>query len=101
MLTAAGNINQPYEVIGMVHAVVIRPAKDAGCSGRGGGLPIQEAYESVLKTLEAAASRSGGDGVIHVNYDYRLSSAKVGCDQSKTVFEVYGWGTAVRLKGAA
>ena len=26
MLTAAGNINQPYAVLGVIHAVVTKPA---------------------------------------------------------------------------
>jgi hypothetical protein len=35
MLTTAGNINKAYETLGVIHAVVVRPAKDAGCSGEG------------------------------------------------------------------
>ena len=97
MLTAAGNINQPYAVLGVIHAVVTKPAKDAGCSG-GGGLPIQEAFDAVLKALEASAAKSGGNGLIHVAYNYRVSSTSMACNQSKAVIEVYGWGTVVRLE---
>ena len=97
MLTAAGNINEPYTALGIVHAVVTRPAKSAGCSGPG-GLPIQEAYEAVLSALVVSAERSGGDALIHVNYDYRLSATTAGCGSNKAVFEVYGWGTAIRLQ---
>ena len=82
---------------GVIHAVVTRPAKSAGCSGVG-GLPVQDAFDSVLKALEASAAKSGGDGVIHVSYDYRVSSTNMGCNQSKAVFEVYGWGTVIRLE---
>ena len=96
MLTAAGNINRPYETIGVIHAVVARPAKDPGCSG-GGGLPIQEAFDAVLNILKDSATKSGGDGLIHVSYDYRVASTTVGCNNSKAVFEVYGWGTVIRL----
>lgn len=97
MLIAAGNINQPYEVIGMVHTIISRTPKSAGCGGSG-GLPVQEAYEAANKALADAAAASGGNGVVHVHYDYRLTSQAVGCgNQSKSVFEVYGWGTAVRL----
>ena len=70
MLTAAGNINQPYTSLGVIHAVVTKPAKDPGCSG-GRGLPIQEAFDAVLSALEASAAKSGGDGLIHVSYDCR------------------------------
>lgn len=97
MLTAAGNINRAYETLGVVHAVVARPAKNPGCGGSGGGLPVQEAFEAVLKALENSAAKSGGDGLIHVSYDYRISSTNVGCNTNRAVFEVYGWGTAVRL----
>lgn len=96
MLVAAGNINQAYDVIGIVHAVVTRPAKSGGCSSSG-GLPVQEAYQAVTKALEDAALRSGGTALIHVNYNYRISTTNIGCNQDKAVFEVYGWGTAVIL----
>ena len=98
MLVASGNINQPYDVVGMVHAVVVRPQTRAGCGGKGGGLPVQEAYQDAAKSLHAAAVASGGDGVIHVGFDYRQSSVTVGCSNAKPTFVVYGWGTAVRLK---
>ena len=97
MLTAAGNINQPYTSLGVIHAVVTKPAKEPGCSG-GGGLPIQEAFDAVLAALEASAAKSGGDGLIHVSYDYRVSSTSMACNQTKAVFEVYGWGTVIRLE---
>jgi uncharacterized protein YbjQ (UPF0145 family) len=48
--------------------------------------------------LHASAIASGGDGVIHVNFDYRQSSTNMGCNNVKPTFEVYGWGTAVKLK---
>jgi hypothetical protein len=97
MLVAAGNINQPYDVIGVVHAVVTRTPKKAGC-GTPGGLPIQEAYEAVTAALSESAQKSGATGLINVHYDYRLSSTSVGCGgNTEAVFEVYGWGTAVKL----
>jgi len=96
LLTATGNINQQYEVIGVVHATVVRPAKKSGCNGVG-GLPIQEAYEAVTKNLQEAARASGGNGVIHIGYDHRVSTTSVGCGgNSEPLFEVYGWGTAIR-----
>jgi hypothetical protein len=98
MLIAAGNINQEYNVIGMVHAVVSKPQTKAGCNGKGGGLPVQAAYQEVTQSLHAAALASGGDGVIHVGYDYRLSVTSIGCNQESPTFEVYGWGTAIKLK---
>jgi uncharacterized protein YbjQ (UPF0145 family) len=98
MLAASGNINREYEVLGMVHAVVVRPQVSAGCGGTGGGLPVQEAYQEATKALHASAVASGGDGVIHVNFNYRQSATNVGCNNTKPTFEVYGWGTAIKLK---
>ncbi|MCG6205120.1 hypothetical protein LPW26_10760 [Rhodopseudomonas sp. HC1] len=96
-LVATGNINSPYQVLGVVHATASRTPKAGGC-GRAGGLPVQEAYEDVTQALLNAALASGGDGVIHVGYDYRESSANLGCNNTQPVFEVYGWGTAVKTR---
>ena len=97
MLIASGNTNRDYEVLGMVHSVVVRPQVAAGCSGKGGGLPVQEAYRDVGQALFQSAISSGGDGVIHVGFDYRISSTSMGCNNQKPTFEVYGWGTAIKL----
>ncbi len=96
MLIATGNINDGYEVLGVVHAVVTLPQKTSGC-GAPGGLPVQEAYEAVTKSLHQAGLASGGNGVIHVGYDYRVTTANLGCNNVQPVFEVYGWGTAIKL----
>lgn len=96
-LIAAGNINDPYDVLGIVNAVVSRPATRGGCGGSG-GLPVQEVYQEAGRSLHAAAIASGGDGVIHVGFDYRLSSTNLGCNQTAPVFEVYAWGTAIKLR---
>ena len=98
MLVASGNINADYDVLGMVHTVVVRAQTNAGCNGKGGGLPVQEAYQEATRALHASAVASGGDGVIHVCFDYRQSSTNIGCNNTKPTFEVYGWGTAVKLK---
>lgn len=96
MLAATGNINENYAVIGVVHATVVRPVKEGGC-GQASGLPVQEAYEAVTEGLKKAAAASGGDGVIHIGYDYRVSTTSVGCSNTaKPLFEVYGWGTAIK-----
>lgn len=97
MLVATGNINQPYEVLGVVHAVATRTPKQGGCGGTT-GIPVQEAYEAVTDALSLAAKASGGDAVISVGYDHRMSSANLGCNNVQPCFEVYGWGTAVKLK---
>ena len=94
-LIATGNINRLYDVLGVVHATVSRTTVSGGCRGDG-GLPVQEAYEAVTEALYQAAVASGGNGVIHVGYDYRVTTAQFGCKGTKPLFEVYGWGTAIR-----
>ncbi len=98
MLVAAGNINRDYDVLGVVHVAVSRTLEGAGCL-KAGGLPTQAAYEAASQALAQAATASGGDGVIHVSFDYRMATT-VGCGNAgqKPVFEVYGWGTAIKLK---
>jgi uncharacterized protein YbjQ (UPF0145 family) len=81
----------------MVYAVVSGEQEKAGCGGAG-GLPVQKAYEEAGRALYAAAKASKGDGVIHVGFDYRLSARSVGCNNTKPTFEVYGWGTAIKIK---
>ena len=98
MITATGNINRDYDVIGVVHATVVKTAKKKGCGGAG-GLPIEEAYRSATRMLAEAAHNSGGDAVIHIGYDHRVSASPIGCAGSaEPAFEVYAWGTAVKLK---
>ncbi|KQV62686.1 hypothetical protein ASC62_03875 [Caulobacter sp. Root342] len=59
-------------------------------------MPVQEAYEAVTLALHKSALSSGGNGVIHVGYDYRVTTAGFGCNNVEPVFEVYGWGTAIK-----
>lgn len=94
MLTASGNINQPYEVIGLITASVIKPEK-SGCTG--GGLPIDAAYREAVVLLEGIADKQGATGVIHIGFEHRISST-VGCGASSANFELYAWGTAIRLQ---
>jgi uncharacterized protein YbjQ (UPF0145 family) len=98
MLLATGNINEAYEVLGVVHAVVSKRAEKKGCSST--GLPVEAAYKEGTNALAAQASASGADGVIHIGYDYRMATARVGCGGGELVstFELYAWGTAIRLK---
>jgi uncharacterized protein YbjQ (UPF0145 family) len=96
MLLAAGNINQPYKVLGVIHVVITREQTRNGC-GTPTGLPVQEAYDAAANALGAAAKKSSANGVIHICYDYRLSATSYGCNSTRPVFEVYGWGTAVTV----
>ncbi|MDH4981663.1 hypothetical protein [Hyphomicrobium sp. D-2] len=88
LLTAAGNINLPYQPIGLVFAVVSR--QEAGCSG---GLPIAQAIQEATDDLQVQAQQRGGNAVLHISYMHRVS-ASPGCGGAKSNIEVYAWGTA-------
>ena len=89
--TAAGNINHPFEPLGLVHAVVVR--EESGC---GGGLPVSQAIKDVTDDLMIQAHQKGANGLIHINYMHRVSASR-GCNSTKQNIEIYGWGTAVRI----
>jgi len=94
MITATGNINQNYEVIGVLTISVIKPQK-TGCSGD--GLPVDAAYEEAVSGLVSLANKRGANGVIHIGFEHRVSTSAVGCGGSSANFELYAWGTAVQV----
>lgn len=94
MLTASGNINAHYEVVGLITASVVKP-QNTGCSG--GGLPVDAAYREAVARLGEIAAKTGADGVIHIGFEHRVSVSS-GCgNASNSNFELYAWGTAIRL----
>jgi hypothetical protein len=95
MLTASGNINQPYEVIGVITVSVVKP-ENAGCNKA--GLPVDAAYQEAVEAITQVAASKNATGVIHIGFEHRVSSSATGCNQSATSnFELYCWGTAIRL----
>lgn len=96
MLTASGNINQPYEVIGVITVSVVKP-ENAGCNKA--GLPVDAAYQEAIEAIKRSAASKGASAVIHIGFEHRVSSSSTGCNQAATSnFELYCWGTAVRLQ---
>ncbi len=95
MLTASGNINQAYDVIGVMTISVIKPQK-TGCAGE--GLPVDAAYQEAVTGLVALAERRGANGVIHIGFEHRVSTSNVGCGNTSANFELYAWGTAVSVR---
>ncbi len=89
ILTAAGSVNFDYQIVGVVLAVVAR--EQAGC---GGGLPMGQALIDATADLKRQAVAKGANGVIHISYMHRISTAQ-GCGTPKQNIEVYAWGTAV------
>jgi hypothetical protein len=91
LYTAAGNVNHPYQSLGIVIAVISR--QESGCSG---GLPIGQALLDATDDLKRQAASRGANGLIHVSYMHRVS-ASPGCGGAKSNIEIYAWGTAVKL----
>ena len=91
LYTAAGNVNQPYQSLGLVLAVVSR--QQSGCSG---GLPVGQALRDATDDLKRQAAARGANGVIHISYMHRVSTSP-GCGGASSSIEVYAWGTAVKL----
>jgi hypothetical protein len=95
MLMAAGDIQDRYQVIGLVFAVASRTPEAKGCSVP--VLGLGQTYQDAATQLESAARVRGADAVIHIGFEHRYSAATTGCGASTTAFEVYSWGTAVKL----
>jgi hypothetical protein len=91
LYTAAGNVNHPYQSLGIVIAVISR--QESGCSG---GLPMGQALLDATDDLKRQAASRGANGLIHVSYMHRVS-ASPGCGGAKSNIEIYAWGTAVKL----
>jgi hypothetical protein len=91
LYTAAGNVNHPYQSLGIVIAIVSR--QESGC---GGGLPVGQALLDATDDLKRQAAERGANGLIHISYMHRVSTSP-GCGGARSNFEVYAWGTAVRL----
>jgi len=90
LYTAAGNINHPYQSLGVVMAVIARQ------EGWGGGLPVAQAFKDATDDIKRQAASKGANGLIHISYMHRVSASQ-GCGGSKSNIEVYAWGTAVKL----
>jgi hypothetical protein len=91
LYTAAGNVNHPYRSLGIVIAIVSR--QESGC---GGGLPVGQALLDATDDLKRQAAERSANGLIHISYMHRVSTSP-GCGGARSNFEVYAWGTAVRL----
>lgn len=96
MLTSTGNIQAAYTTIGVVHASASKVPGKGGC-GQSTGIPTDAAYRDATAALVEAARMSGGDAVIHIGYDYRMATKQMGCNSVEPSFEVYAWGTAVKV----
>ena len=64
---------------------------------------IPDTYQRAADSLLAQARAKGGHAVIFTRFEHRISVETLGDGNNKStaqVFEMYGYGTAVRLKSA-
>jgi len=54
------------------------------------------AYQFATRTLAAEAHKLGANAVINIRLDYRVATTE-GWAGAKQVFEVFGYGTAVKI----
>lgn len=99
MIVATGNINQDYEVLDVVHAMVTRGPKKPGFF-QPPSIPVVDAYQAATAALIDAAKKLEGDGVINIGYDHRVVTTAAGCGNGvNTMLEVVAWGTVIRIDG--
>ena len=91
MLLAVGNIQNKYEVVGVVFGYSLRAGE--GCSN---SISLVSVFKDSVTRLEESAADLGADGVIHINFQQRDTIAK-GCGGGKPASEVYAWGTAIKF----
>jgi hypothetical protein len=91
MVVVSSGISVPYGVINMVYGFA---SKNEGCSG---GIDSTAVYASAVKRLEESAVAMGADAVIHVSFQNRMAVGSGCTGRSEQVFEVFAWGTAVKV----
>lgn len=87
---STGDVPFDYEIIDVIFAY-----GNSSESLFQGANPMQ-AYERVSMRLEQIAAQMGADAVIWIRYDYRVALNQ-GLIASNQVFEVFAYGTAVKL----
>jgi hypothetical protein len=87
---SSGGISQPYQVIGIV--IGFASTTDS-C---GSGVKVESTYQAALDRLVESAVGKGANGLLFVSFQNRTAVAQ-GCAGPSQAFEVFAWGTAVRL----
>jgi len=90
ILVSSGGICEPYQTLGLVVGFA---SKSEGCGGK---IAIEDTYRAALQRLTESAKAKGGNALIFVNFQNRVAS-QAGCGQAQQVFEVFAWGTAIRV----
>ncbi len=88
VLFSSGDIPQRYEIVDLVFAHGNSAEEDMA-----GMQPVQ-AFQMLVNWLGQTALQIGANAVIHIRLDFRVVS---GGFLGKQAFEVYGYGTAVKI----
>lgn len=96
VLVSTGDVPARYQIVDLVYAY--------GNSSAGFFQSVNpaDAYKIATKMLAAQAKSKGCNGVINIRLDYRVALAQPGiaamvANVSFQCFEVFGYGTAIRL----
>lgn len=93
MKISSGGISRPYSVIGIVVGFA---STTESC---GSSIKVESTYQAALDRLVESASAKGANGLLFVNFQNRAAVAQ-GCTGPRQAFEVFAWGTAVRIAPA-
>ena len=110
-IVSSGDLNTDYEVIGIVFCAVdnrdVGTQEVQGCMGCGSNtqavrvtLAREDTYQRAANKLLEQARFKAGHAVIFAKFDYRIAVETFGIGKTSTssqVFELYGYGTAVRF----
>ena len=90
MILSTGDITNNYQIIDLVFAYGI-----SNEDKQKGSNPL-EAYSHASKILAHTAEKLNANAVINIRFDSRVAIEKTTAGSHK-VFEVYGYGTAVKI----
>lgn len=87
MLFSTGDIKQEYNIIDIIFAY--------GSTKEGffGGTNTNKAFEEVKAELSKKCTTIGGDAIINCHFEHRVA-----VDGKKQAFEIFAYGTAVKLQ---
>jgi uncharacterized protein YbjQ (UPF0145 family) len=91
MIASTGGISDPFDI---VQVVIGFASQEEGC---GGTIKTSAVYAEAYKRLLESASALKAEGVIFISFQNRFAVSQA-CGSSKQVFEVFSWGTAIRIR---
>ena len=91
ILITTGDIKEDYEIIDAIFAF------DSCAAGVFRGADPSQAFEKVKVALRNKCAMLNGHAVINCQFDYRVALGEGVFGASKQVFEIFAYGTAVRL----